>query len=497
MKEIDRSHDPDTEEFYSVNFKNYKVTGDSVTVPDDLGEAIEHSWPSYPERPIPPKEGLTPEEIQQIVAQIGDVTEVVGNPAITGEETNLDAIKIGDNVYLNNKLDKSLAQFSGGGANLFDLSEAHSNWQPGHTSGAKYSEGSTVNKYYTTNLFPYTSGQKIKVNIGAMPSYLRFALYDAEQNYLSGSGTGTLDTDGYYYFQFTKTNVAYACIYANWTQGVFENLYICDYDSFGDVKVAITDFYLTDRNVAMVKNRLGIANDVLDGKKWAVAGDSFTEGNFTGDDTPHVITEGRYTGENAVYPYLIGNRHRMVIEKLFKGGRTLAHPSDDSFTNTFADVYQTISADADYLTIYLGINDSHHRPNAEGDDGEDTTGEILLGTITDNTTATFYGAWNVILSWLITNRPNLKIGIIVSNGCETDDYRTATIAIAKKFGIPYIDLNGDEKTPCMMRSTNTDIDSSVRAARTDTWKVSASNGHPNVACHQYEATIIENFLRTL
>lgn len=427
----------------------------------------------------------------------GGGSDVEANPTTTGQETPLDAIEIDGVKYLNAKLDKSLAQFSGGGTNLFDLTNSHYNWQPGHSSGDKYTDGSTVNKYYTTNLFPYTSGQKIKVNIGALPSYLRFALYDAEQNYLSGSGSGTLDTDGYYVFQFTKTNVAYACIYANWSQGVFENLYICDYNSYGEAKVAFTDLYLTDNNVAMVKKRLGLANDVLDGKKWAVAGDSFTEGNFTGDDTPHVITEGKYTGENAVYPYLIGNRHNMIIEKLFKGGRTLAHPSDDSFTNTFSDAYQNISADADYLTIYLGINDSHHRPNHTGDDGESTTGEILLGTIDDNTTATFYGAWNVILTWMITNRPNLKIGIIVTNGAEIDDYRTATIAIAKKFGIPYIDLNGDERTPCMMRSTNESIASSVRALRTDAWKVSSTNGHPNVACHAYEATIIEDFLRTL
>lgn len=53
MKEVDRSHDNDTEEFYSVNFKNYKVNGPVVTVPNDLAEAIEHSWPKYEERKVP------------------------------------------------------------------------------------------------------------------------------------------------------------------------------------------------------------------------------------------------------------------------------------------------------------------------------------------------------------------------------------------------------------------------------------------------------------
>lgn len=450
---------------------------------------------------------------------------VVANPTLDGTEATLTGLKIGDDKFkiptggggsadwgeiegditeqtdlanaLNAKLNKDIAQFGGGGANLFVLADSHYNWQPGHSSGSNYSDGSTVNKYYTTNLFPYESNQKIKVNIGAYPNYLRFAVYDAEGNYLSAIGSGTLDTDGYIYFQTVKSNAAYACIYANWSVGVFENLYIADYDTFGDTKVAITDLYFTDKNVAMAKHRLGIADDVLFGKKWAITGDSFTEGNFTGSSEPHVLTEGIYMGENAVYPYLIGNRHRMIIQKLFKGGRTLAHPSDDSFTNTFSDVYQNIDADADYLTIYLGINDSHHRPGHTGDDGESTTGEITLGTITDSTTATFYGAWNVILSWLVTNRPNLKIGIIVSNGCETDDYRTATIAIAQKYGIPYIDLNGDERTPCMIRSTNANIDADIRAQRTTNWRVTSSNLHPNVACHEYEATIIEAFLKTL
>lgn len=53
MKEIDRSHDSDTEEFYSVNFKNYTVNGPVVTVPDELGEAIQHSWPEYKKRTVP------------------------------------------------------------------------------------------------------------------------------------------------------------------------------------------------------------------------------------------------------------------------------------------------------------------------------------------------------------------------------------------------------------------------------------------------------------
>lgn len=242
--------------------------------------------------------------------------------------------------------------------------------------------------------------------------------------------------------------------------------------------------------------------NTLYGKKWAVCGDSFTYGDFSGSSDSHVIPDGRYQGYNAVYGYLIGSRNNMDIQQLASGGKTLALPADGSFTNSFtytagSSSYQNIAADVDYITIYFGINDSHHRPNSSGSDGEDQTGVIELGTITDNTTATFYGAWNVVLSWLVANRPFAHIGIIVSNGCETDEYRQATIAIANKYGIPYIDLNGDSRTPCMLRSTNANIASSVRDARTAAQRVSQSNGHPSVAAHEYESWFIEDFLRSI
>ena len=34
--------------------------------------------------------------------------------------------------------------------------------------------------------------------------------------------------------------------------------------------------------------------------------------------------------------------------------------------------------------------------------------------------------------------------------------------MAKKYGIPYIDLNGDERTPAMIRAQNSDIPSAVK-----------------------------------
>ena len=241
-----------------------------------------------------------------------------------------------------------------------------------------------------------------------------------------------------------------------------------------------------------------INTNILKDKKWVVCGDSFTAGaTFT------TIKDGKYKGFPYVYPYLIGNRLDMDIIKFFEGGRTLAYPAvpgnfENSLTCPTASFYfKNIPKDADYITIYLGINDGHHNYGSSGIDGEDVTGHIPLGVIDDTTTSTYYGAWNVVLSWLIENRPFAHIGIIVSNGCDTDLYRVAQIEAANKYGIPYIDLNGDERTPAMIRSTNPNIPESIKRIRLKTQSVSDSNLHPNDDAHEFESTFIENFLRSL
>ncbi len=244
----------------------------------------------------------------------------------------------------------------------------------------------------------------------------------------------------------------------------------------------------------------------LSGKKWVVCGDSFTNGL----EQNALIPDGPYRGMRSVYPYLIGNRNDMIIVPFFEGGRTLAFPPEPGeFRNslTAPDMpwnYRNIPEDADYITIYLGINDSHHAPCAFSGDGEDTTGKIPLGTLEDTSIHSFGGAWNVVLWWLVRNRPGAHIGIIVSNGVETEDYRLLTIAAAKKYGLAWLDLNGDARTPAMIRSISPDIAEPVREQLKRRWAVDydghltgSPNTHPNDAAHLYESFIIESFLRSI
>lgn len=244
--------------------------------------------------------------------------------------------------------------------------------------------------------------------------------------------------------------------------------------------------------------------NILFGKKWVVCGDSFTYGSESGK-----IESGIYAGKNKVYPYFIGNRNNMDIIQFFQSGKTLAFPAiPGDFTNsltcpTSPMYYQNIPVDADYITIYLGINDSHHATGDSGSDGEDTEGVIPIGTIDDSDTSTYYGAWNVVIPWLIENRPFAHLGIIVSNGCGKDEYRLAQIEIAIKYGVPYIDLNGDKQTPAMIRSTNPAISEQIKTIINNKQGVDPEgvggfvNLHPNDATHEFESAFIESFLRSL
>lgn len=361
------------------------------------------------------------------------------------------------------------------------------------TYGYCNTDGQIVNVGVTTYNYAPVSVQKGKFYVIHSALYklvTPFVFVGSDGTVINSTDTNPTSDPSVIPYTLTLIPPVDGTVYINYYQ---EPIWIAQIDSYGDFSTL---------KESCLPEGFEKSGNILYGKKWAVCGDSFSNGDFTGSTDPYTIPDGKYQGYNAVYGYLIANRNNMTIQHLAANGKTLATPSDGTFTNTFTYTsggasYQDVAADVDYITIYFGINDSHHRPDSTGSDGEDQTGVIELGTITDNTTATFYGAWNVALSWLIANRPFAHIGIIVSNGCETDDYRQATIAIANKYGLPYIDLNGDSRTPLMLRSTNPNISTEIKNARTAAMRVSAQNGHPSVAAHNYESTFIENFLRSI
>lgn len=261
--------------------------------------------------------------------------------------------------------------------------------------------------------------------------------------------------------------------------------------------------------------------DRLWGKKWAVCGDSFSAGDFSRSPVSgNTITEGRYAGQYKVYGFLIGNRCNMDIQHLAVNGATIATPADGTFFNAFSDEtntgktigkftvhnYTEIDSDVDFITLYYGINDAHHA--GIGDDDEDTQGAIPLGTLADTTNATFYGAWNVVMQYLKTHYPFAHIGIIISNGTDAATYPQAEREIARKWGVPFLDLNGDDRTPAMLRPVNSNLSADLvtallenQAVRPYTETIDGTvykmNRHPNANAHLFESWLIEEFLRSM
>lgn len=254
---------------------------------------------------------------------------------------------------------------------------------------------------------------------------------------------------------------------------VFSSEYTADeVESIGEYTLA------PNINVPNVSAEFEYRN-MLTGKKWVACGDSFTQGVAS----EGAFTEGMYTGKNKVYPYYIGNRCGMNVINEAIGGTTMTYLG--TMENAFSNLrYQQIPADADYITLKFGINDDTYHQNAP------------IGTIDDTTNATFYGAWNVVMEHLITNHTTAHIGIIVTNG-SVGGYAEATIAIAKKWGIPYLDMATGEQVPLSIRSNRSDVCNAAKNIRMNTFRVSETDTHPNAVAHEYESRYIEAWLMTI
>lgn len=147
--------------------------------------------------------------------------------------------------------------------------------------------------------------------------------------------------------------------------------------------------------------------------------------------------------------------------------------------------YQSIPADAEYIILKFGINDVGYG--------------IDLGTISDNTVDTFYGAWNVVMNYLIEHHPFAKIGIIVTNGCQNNPaFPQAIKDIAQKWGIPYLDEAFGDDVPLLLRSNKTDVSDTAKTLRFNAQVIDAqTNWHPNVQTQKYESTFVETWMKTL
>ena len=384
---------------------------------------------------------------------------------------------------LKNNIIKKCVQFS---SDLVDTSKS--------TIGYLTENGdiTTYKPYATTDFITIKTGEKYIIK----PKIRKFILFDSYKHVIadtfldinsSSEYSFVSEFDGYMRFTYyaeDESNVK--CFLLR--EGTFEE----------NINLSQT---MKSEVLDLISSKLSSfhSGNVLNNKKWYACGDSFTEWTTEEYDQsiyPNIIGSGNK--HYKTYPWWIGARNEMEVVNIANSGMTLAMPENPgTFTNAFSrELYTKIPSDTDYITLMFGINDGHHRSSSSAGDGEDNTGVIPLGNIDDTTNATFYGAWNVVLKYLIENHPDAHIGVIVSIGCDTNEYPIATIECAKKWGIPYLDLDGDYRYPLILRhQTRPNTCDEAKQLRTEHYRTNESNTHPNVKGHERMSYIIENFLR--
>lgn len=413
-------------------------------------------------------------------------------------------------VELNKKFDKAnIAQESGNAEDKVMSQKAFSLY----TKPLSVYRGKYLN-YYGSNLINYDKiymselllilNKDVEINGNTIDKTIYgISFFDKDFNVITLSSLPDEVTNSFTFSpkaSYVPENAKYFCVYVN-TRGIepiTKKIIVSAEESIftGILYPEIVDS--RDRIKAATEAAIKAATenvlykDVLYGKKWAPCGDSFTAGDFTGLTENILIESGKYKGKKKTYPYIIGSRLNMDIVDSSISGSIMA--LDKSYVDgTTTDInlrypfshtrYKNIPKDVDYITIMFGLNDMSHSN---------------LGSIDDIDNNSFYGAFNVVLEYFITNMPHAKIGIIISCGWINETYRKAMLEISEKWGIPILDMKGDINIP-MMNGGRIGLNVSNKAVelRNKNFCVSSSNPHPNPVAYEYMSTFVENFLRSL
>ena len=212
-------------------------------------------------------------------------------------------------------------------------------------------------------------------------------------------------------------------------------------------------------------------------KSYVALGDSFTNGNIT-----ETIQSGPLAGEKVQYPAIIANRNYMTFLMQAQSGDTLNRYLVEQR-------YNGIPATVDYMTIWYGINDNSHGI-AIGN-----VNDMPISPISSETDTSTCGAFNWFFKWMFTNRPTAKIGVIITDFCE-QQRREAIISVCQRWGVAYLDLYDPTVPMIFTRGNQIPVCQDAIDSREAAFAL-PGDYHPNAACHTWQSTFIEQFMRSL
>lgn len=213
----------------------------------------------------------------------------------------------------------------------------------------------------------------------------------------------------------------------------------------------------------------------LDGIKVNFLGDSITYG--VGTSSP-----------DKIFHALLAKKYGFEARNYGISGTRIARQRDEKFDvaekTEFSERYKTMEDDADLVVVFGGTNDYGH-------------GDAMLGTFTDKTNDTFYGALHVLMRGLIEKYPASNIVFMtpihrsdeIVSDCKPSgspalsEYVKAIKEVAEYYSLPVIDLFamcGIQPCVPIMKE-----------------KYCPDGLHPNDAGHVKMAEVIGNYLLAL
>ena len=246
-----------------------------------------------------------------------------------------------------------------------------------------------------------------------------------------------------------------------------------------------------------IESNVNLSTTPLTNGLYGQAGDSISEGaglrTLLPDSDPYAPISGT---KKATYGYYIAKLNRMRWANYGKSGSTLGFVVANGINkNGFSKengLYTQMDNDLTHLSIFFGWNDSYYGPimkredwlfdtystkiyyprtrgliGTNASDGTPYTTQkqyeavnavtgnvggidydnsnsyfnaLYVGTKDDNTNKTFWGAWNIVLPYLIEKYPFAKILLIVPFG-TTDLMRQCVRDAAQKYGLTYYDFS--------------------------------------------------------
>lgn len=150
-----------------------------------------------------------------------------------------------------------------------------------------------------------------------------------------------------------------------------------------------------------------------------------TKINFLGDS----ITEGAGTSSHdKMFTMLIEREYGAICQNYGIGGTRIARqktPTEEKWDRDFISRVPEMDADADIVVVFGGTNDFGH-------------GDAPIGTMSDRTPYTFYGALHCLYTALIEKYPDVPIVALtplhrITEDIPTGDNKTAPVGTLKEY----------------------------------------------------------------